>query len=316
MPLQVPVGKPILSCNATGLLQAQISLDGVIYDCDRRAITTSCPRVDEYNVVVDDCLGETLECDVRVALGSGSVSCTNGTLISNHPIVCNSATLMEKKNVLNCSYKKTYEENSPTLTTQSPSHSVVRLDLTTSRPVIRPQTSLSPPPIPFRGGNDNINDLNVRVSQDRNQPTLESLALTNEVKQAMRSVFPHELLSVASLKMYLPPKSSSGQLPQELKNSLEGVFPHELFAVSHTEDSNINEVRITDNQAQGLSLQQVGNTDRSRQMEISQNLQSQWGLNLGRNTKNNGPSFKTTPNRVSQRFMVDNDDEERLIFSP
>lgn len=318
MPLHVPVGKPILSCNATGLLQAQISLDGVIYDCDRRAITKSCPRIDEFNVAVDDCFGETLECDVRVRMGSESVSCTNGTLISNHPIECKSATLMEKKNVLNCSYKKSFEENSPALTTQSPSHSDVRIDSTTAKSIVTPQTSLSPPPLPARGNNDVISELDIRTSQDRNRLPLESLGLTSEVRQAMRSVFPHELLSVASLKMYLPPKSSNGQLAEELKNSLEGVFPYQLFAASHTDDSNINEVRSTDYQAQGLSLQRAGNTDRSSQAKISQNLQSQWDLNLNRDTKNYGPSFKSNPNpnRLSQRFQNDNDDEDRLIFSP
>lgn len=107
LPLIVPIGKPILSCNATDLQQTQISLSGNIYDCKRRAITMSCPKSDEFDNVTDDCQGETLECDVRLRpTDEARVSCTNGTLISNHLIVCKSATLMENKNILNCFYKK------------------------------------------------------------------------------------------------------------------------------------------------------------------------------------------------------------------
>ena len=35
LPLMVPIGKPILSCNATDLQQTQIMLSGNIYDCKR-----------------------------------------------------------------------------------------------------------------------------------------------------------------------------------------------------------------------------------------------------------------------------------------
>lgn len=104
LPLHVPIGKPVLSCNATELLQAQIYLNGIIYDCDDSEVTLSCPRLDANNLIVDECHGDILECDVRTRRNSRSVSCTNGTLISNYPIVCRSATLSEKKNVLNCFY--------------------------------------------------------------------------------------------------------------------------------------------------------------------------------------------------------------------
>lgn len=105
LPLEVPIGKPILSCNATELLQAQIYLNGAIYDCDQSEITISCPRLDANNFVVDECHGHTLECDVDRRQTSRSVSCTNGTLVSNYPIVCKSATLMANKNILHCFYE-------------------------------------------------------------------------------------------------------------------------------------------------------------------------------------------------------------------
>lgn len=109
LPLDVPVGKPILSCNATELLQAQIYLNGITYDCDQSEITLSCPRLDANNLIVDDCHGDILECDVGERQKPKSISCTNGTLISNYPIVCKSATIMEKKNILNCFYSKQRE---------------------------------------------------------------------------------------------------------------------------------------------------------------------------------------------------------------
>lgn len=110
LPLNVPIGKPILSCNATKLLQAQISLDGIIYDCSDFEITLSCPRLDENKHVVDECYGDTMVCDVKT---STRISCTNGTLISNQPIVCKTATLMAKKNILNCFFKNRLSFESP-----------------------------------------------------------------------------------------------------------------------------------------------------------------------------------------------------------
>lgn len=323
LPLNIPIGKPILSCNATELLQAQINLDGTIYDCDRSMITKSCPGINQNNLVVDDCRGETLECDVRMELNSKSVSCTNGTLISNHPIVCRSATLMENKNVLNCLYKNSFDENLP-IPINSPSHSTTRPHVsTTARPIITPQTSLIPPP-PVDENIPYINELDVRVDQDRKHLPLPSQGLTKQVQQAMESVFPHGLLPSATSNMYLPPKmylppqsSAPSQLSEDLKKQLEGVFPHELFAISQNDDLNTNEVKIQDNLfAQGLSLQRDENGDTANQASNMQNLRSQWDLNLNRNSGNTGPSFKTNPNRLAQRFGAENDDEDRLIFSP
>lgn len=307
-------------------MQAQINLDGIVYDCDRAAITMSCPRINEDNLVVDQCHGETLECDVRMRLNSRSVSCTNGTLISNHSIVCKSATLMEKKNVLNCAYKSSFSEIVPT-STHSPSQPFTRLPsqpitrpqyTTTSRPIIAPHVSLVPPPPVVEDNRYDHENIDVRYSLDKNNRPQQPQGLLNEVKQAMKAVFPHELLSVASSNMYLPPKvSSASQLPEDLKNELRGVFPYELFAISQT-DLNTNEVNIGSNQlAEGLSLQQRANSNKVSEALNTQNLQSQWDLKLNRNTANTGPSFKTDPNIVQGRFRPDNnDDEDRLIFSP
>jgi hypothetical protein len=299
LPLNVPIGKPILSCNATELLQAQISLNGFIYDCKRSAITTSCPRLDSNNLVIDQCLGETLECDVRMRQNSRSVSCTNGTLISNHPIVCKSATLMENQNILNCMYKNSGTDlpstNLPHITTAKP----YVYETSTSRTSVIPLAPVTE--IPFEG-------LDTRHTEnEKNQH-----GLMHEVKTAMKTVFPHELLFNAPSQMYLPPKSyEAGKIPDEVKNHLVGVFPHELFAMSKT--GALNE-QDTDSETR-LSSMRGSNVNNQHQFS---HRQSQWDINANKKTGNSGTFIKTTPNRLPQRFGSgpDDDDNDRLIFTP
>ena len=107
LPLNVPSGQPILSCNATELQQTQINFDGSTYGCSNTKVTVSCFRVDPItNGTVNFCPGNTLECDQP--LDYSIMSCTNGTLLSTEPIFCNSTTIMNGANVndatkiLNC----------------------------------------------------------------------------------------------------------------------------------------------------------------------------------------------------------------------
>lgn len=314
LPLEIPIGKPILSCNATQLLQAQINLDGIIYDCNRAAITKSCPRINSNNLLVDECQGETLECDVRMKQNTMDVSCTNGTLISNYPIVCKSASLMARKNVLNCLYKNSSPSYS-SRTTRLPSH--LADSLTTARPLIAPSTSILPPP---RNNENNDGDENVinRVSED-DKKTKESLGLHHDVHEAIKDVFPHGLLSILDNKIYLPPHSSAGRkMPDDLKEQMVGVFPHELFALSQrnelslVEDSRAVDSRLSVTRTDGIKNNQ--NT-----ASFTENSQSKWNVNVNnRNTGNSGTSFKTNPNRLPQRFggIEEDDVNDRLIFSP
>lgn len=334
----MPIGKPILSCNATELLQAQINLNGIIYDCHRSAITMSCPRADSYGLIHDECQGETLECDVRMRQNSRSVSCTNGTLISNHPIICKSATLMEKKNVLNCLYKGNAGEiptpsspeyatlhpyhppSSPEYTTPRPYQTPSSVDSTTihphptAKPVVVPDIAILPPLVNGDNNENNVDDIHIRFNTDRKK--LETLNLHQEVQKAMDTVFPHELLSVASRKMYLPPKfSADGGMSNDLKETLNGVFPIELLAISQTDEANT--VEFNRAHGQGLSLDLSENKNREDQASLTQLRQSQWDVNINRKTGNPESSIKSQPSRVTARFgaVTDANDDDRLIFS-
>jgi hypothetical protein len=300
LPLNIPAGKPILSCNATQLLQAQINLAGHIYDCSRSAITISCPRVGAHNLIVDECQGETLECDVRMTQNVKSVSCTNGTLISNSPIVCKSAHLLENKNVLNCLYKNggSYDSPATVVPTRRPYPETTPrfYETTTSR------TSV----IPLAPVTERVDE---GIDSRHTKEEKES-GLMREVKTAMKSVFPHELMSKAPSQMYLPPKKfEMAEIPKELRNHLVGVFPHELFAMSQMSD--LTQQDADDNESR-LSTSRAHVNNREQ-------LLSQWDVNANRKSGNSGTSFiKTSPNRLPQRFggVIDDDDNERLIFSP
>ena len=253
LPLIVPIGKPILSCNATDLQQTQIMLSGNIYDCKKKAITMSCPKTDEYDNITDDCQGESLECDVRMRpTDEARVSCTNGTLISNHLIVCKSATLMENKNILNCFFKKTSvsDESSETDLKVTP------LRVSTPRPASSPrpvyQTSTVPStrasssrPVfqstPYYEENLENNEnhffgagdpLDPRLSENGVETKEQSSGLMPELNKAMQNVFPKDLF-VMRTNMYLPPKESMpSYISPQLTNHINNVFPSELFALS------------------------------------------------------------------------------------
>lgn len=298
LPLNIPAGKPILSCNATQLLQAQINLNGHIYDCSRSAITISCPRVDEHNLIVDECQGETLECDVRMNQGSKTVSCTNGTLISSHPIICKSAHLLENKNVLNCLYKSGGGLDAPA--TFIPRHpSTPRPYQTTTRRTFETTTSRTSV-IPLA-------PVTERVDEGIDTRHTTESGLMHEVKMAMKSVFPHELMSKAPRQMYLPPKKyEMSEIPKELRNHLVGVFPHELFAMSQMSDLNQQDA---DSELRSTSRTNANNREQ---------LMFQWDVNANRKSGNPGTFTKTTGNRLGQRFSgaEGDEDQDRHIFSP
>lgn len=283
----------------------------------------SCPRVDSNGLVHDECQGETLECDVRMRQNSRSVSCTNGTLISNHPIVCKSATLMETKNVLNCLYKGMDGELPIPSSPRQPEHTTRRpLPLPsspeqtthhlhpTARPVIVPDVSILPPL--GNEADNNVDDVHIRFSSDKKK--LETLNLQQEVQKAMDTVFPIELLSVPSRRMYLPPKfSKEGQSSDNLKEHLNGVFPHELLSILQTDEANTNEVAGA--HGQGLSLNLGESNKREDQASFTQQRQSQWDVNVNRKTGNPGSSIKTS--QITARFggVTESYDDDRLIFS-
>jgi hypothetical protein len=253
LPLNVPSGKPILSCNATDLLQAQIRLNGQIYDCKGSSIAVSCST--------NECESETLECDVNMRqMDAYSVTCTNGTLISNSLIVCESATLAANKNVLNCFYKD-----------------AVRAPATvTHRPVtvIPLQT---PAPVDEQFEENSLENRGELIDADESQ-------LVPLVKRAMKNVFPHNLLAMPAT-MYLPQNPSlQPHIGRDLKQHVNGVFSANLLASSQTEKGSDNDefdVRVN------TDAPRLSATDTER---IAGNwrdqAQSRWEVD---------PSIKTTP---------------------
>ncbi|CAO1304876.1 unnamed protein product [Diamesa serratosioi] len=109
LPLNVPNGKPILSCNATGLQQTKVKLDDITYACAELTITISCFKVDPAtNETIDYCPGKIFQCGTEISEYPG-MSCSNGTLVSTKSIFCNSTTMMDgvtssdmTAKVLNC----------------------------------------------------------------------------------------------------------------------------------------------------------------------------------------------------------------------
>jgi len=227
LPLDVPPGKPLLSCNATDLLQSQIRLDGMTYDCSNADITLSCLT---HGGLIDECEGQILQCDTD-NFNDEKVSCTNGTLISNSDIECRNAFVESHKSTLNCFFKHTRTSN---------------IQTTTSRPSIVNVLPVIPLPTP-----DNTNDTNLDNRNeydfdygDIDQKTVDPQDLMPQVKKAMENVFPHDLLTMPSTR-YLPPRSSMQPLNQNLKNHIDGVFNTDMLASSgnsnHYDFSNVRE---------------------------------------------------------------------------
>lgn len=292
LPLEVPVGKPILSCNATDLAQAIISLDGKLYDCKQSSIILSCPRRNTQYGVVDECLGETLECDVNDDSNnknhdhderSRRISCTNGTLISNHPITCESAHLTQMKNILNCVFSNGMDNEPST----DQNHLSVRPIHVTEKP--EPQqriiTTLLPPI-----HTEELIDVRQNFGNNNNDDIDTKSAIPNDLQRAMTKIFPAELLSSASRKLYLPPESSNQletQLPDDLKTGLNGVFPHELLAMSRKTNEN----------------------DVAERLSIDFNYLNQPDVK--------GQVFTKSTTRIPFYVRVEEDDEnDRHIFSP
>lgn len=286
LPLEIPVGRPILSCNATDLQQAIISLDGTLYNCHRSSITLSCPRQNTQYSVVDRCLGRTLNCDdagLRRRMSSRKVSCTNGTLISDHSITCKSAHLTQTKSILNCVFTENDGDddrvnNVEQVTTWPDNVSVLPLQ-TTSESNSAISTTLSP----FDEDYGDTDLFDVRVGEE------EGSALSNDLRRTLRKVFPSSLLSISSQHLVLPPanslntRSENHKIPGNLKTSLDGIFPHELLAIS----------RLTNSTASGQGLSSTS-----------------------KSTSTTRGQRRTTTRFPPLYVRVEDDDNDRHIFSP
>lgn len=88
-----------------------------------------CPRTLENATIIDECLNSVMTCDSKELEETRDLHCTNATLISKTPIVCNSTIILNGTNVnetttiLNCYYGALPEKMAafiPTTTTEAP----------------------------------------------------------------------------------------------------------------------------------------------------------------------------------------------------
>lgn len=122
-------------CNSTFIAQNPLKLGDNTYSCLNSSIAISCPRTYENGTSFDSCLATqtTLGCDLRES--SDQIYCTNGTLLSRTPVVCESSTsfnftivvngtsMTETDNVLNCRFGEVPQAQAsfiPTTTTEVP----------------------------------------------------------------------------------------------------------------------------------------------------------------------------------------------------
>lgn len=298
LPLSVPFGKPILSCNATGLKQTDVKIKNKIYSCRDGVINVEC-RIGNN---VNNCPGNALMCDIR---SNKPITCTNGTLVSSRDIECATIQIGNPQSVLNCAFKDEDIDvrfQSASTTTKAPSVK----DTTTRAPLIMPTRRIS---------TTTLKPSNLEVDYDDQQTLETSNRVDNEnflmpqVKNALQDIFPHDLLTKPSTRLlppknYLPPYES--QASRDLVTSMRGVFPMELLVVSKSKG----------NDEDGISIVSSIGTRLSENTNIQQNTQTN-------NNHDNVVGFKTQLSGIDTRFSgstqkpfhQQQDFRDRLIFS-
>lgn len=91
-----------MTCKTTEIAQTHIQLEDVIYSCSDNKIKASCITANRH-----ECPNISLKCDVEK---TNKLYCTDATLMSNFPIICNSTLITEKTEanaavtILHCYY--------------------------------------------------------------------------------------------------------------------------------------------------------------------------------------------------------------------
>lgn len=296
LPLSVPVGKPILSCNATGLKQTQVKIKNRIYSCKDGVINVECRGAHNVN----NCPGNILMCDMK---SSKPITCTNATLVSTKDIECATIQIGNPQSVLNCAFK----DEDIDVRFQEGTTARVSYETTTRAPLMKPTHKTSTTPKP---SNLDYDDQQTLETINRVQTEND---LTPQVKQAMQNVFPHDLFVKPSRKLlppkkYLPPYVS--QASRDLVTSMRGVFPIELLVVSKSDENN------------GISITSSSDNRLSEKTNVQQNVQTN-----NNNNDESGIGFKTQLSGIDTRFgggttgstskplHQQQDFRDRLIFS-
>lgn len=131
LPLNVPPKKPLMYCNGTEVAQSHIKIDNLIYSCAYKRILISCSQV-LGSLPLNECLNKTMDCDDKK---TEKLYCTNGTLVSNSRIVCNSTTAHSESDeslILHCYFGAVHEKMAsfiPTTTTEEPISTTTEVSL-------------------------------------------------------------------------------------------------------------------------------------------------------------------------------------------
>lgn len=290
LPLSVPFGKPILSCNATGLKQTNVKIKNKIYFCENGVINIECRAGNGIN----NCPVNILMCDLR---SQKKISCTNGTLFSNADLECATIQIGNPQSVLNCEFKDEVIDVRFQGTTLIPS---IDERTTTRAPLIVPTrkktTITTTPNSESNNGYDNEQVIQTIERVDFNDQNL----LASQLKSSMQNIFPHDLLMKPSTRLlpprdYIPPKSSS-QVVRDLYTSMRGVFPMELLVVSKSTADNLN----------GISNMPLFDT------RLSEKSNNDADEGVGFKTQ---LSVKTRFGENTQKPLQQQDFRDRLIFS-
>lgn len=281
--MDVPTGKHLLSCNATDLLQSQIRLDGMTYDCNNGDITLSCLT---HGGLIDECEGQILQCDTD-NYNVEKVYCTNGTLVSTADVECRNAFVEAHKSTLNCFFKHTRTSNIQT----------------TARPsIILPVVPLPTPDNANLTGIDNRNEDDFDYSEIDQISEEPELNLMPQVKNALKNVFPHDLLTMPTTQ-YLPPKTSMQPLNPNLRNHINGVFNTDMFALANNDDEDDEQRQVP---SQGTRKHYDFSNVRDR--PITTNIRT-----------SGSDGVKTKPSSVNRFGVEDNQQRhnlhDRLIFT-
>lgn len=287
LPLAVPSGKPILSCNATSLKQTQVKIYDEIFSCTDGFINVICVDSADGN----SCPGKILLCDIS---SSKDLTCTNGTLLSKSDLECGSISLGNPRSTLNCGYKVDVRIGDSTTTT-------------TRAPIQRP-TKASTTPAPVTEDYDEFEQQTSRI--DLFAENEDENLLIPQVKKAMFNVFPHDLLvrpatDLQPPKSYLPPFESSAS--QSAKDGLNGVFPMNLLVIG----------RGIESSTQRLSDVTKNNQQTNTRVSSGGNQQAANVDEIGFKTQLSGIDTRFGGGNEPQRTNVQQqqDFRDRLIFS-
>jgi hypothetical protein len=101
LPLNVPANSPLIYCNNTELMQAQVRINnGFTYECINDTVEITCPQFANDS---DEMFCQKSSTDCNFIDIDENVSCKDGIVLNKFNIICNSTSLTnDNQTVLNC----------------------------------------------------------------------------------------------------------------------------------------------------------------------------------------------------------------------